>query len=182
MAHRPSETLFQTACDLCKMPFPSLLRRQEPSLKRSFSCLANSRHQYENNQIFDFIKNLFFLRMHETSKALLCTGHPPARVRQISGFAKVSACCLYWNKWKLDTDACSKTYTQKLFKPRAWLRYRPYTRFEIYYFCIAFSLISIYQTGSRYKHLTSSKNKHQFQPDKRQQTRPSETFVSDGLW
>ena len=28
--------------------------------------------------------------MHETSKALLCTGHPPARVRQISGFAKVS--------------------------------------------------------------------------------------------
>ena len=95
MAHRPSETLFQTACDLCKMPFPSLLRRQEPSLKRSFSCRANSRHQYENNQIFDFIKNLFFLRMHEASKALLCTGHPPARVRQISGFAKISACVFY---------------------------------------------------------------------------------------
>ena len=28
--------------------------------------------------------------MHEASKALLCTGHPPARVRQISGFAKIS--------------------------------------------------------------------------------------------
>ena len=95
MAHRPSETLFQTACDLCKMPFPSLLRRQEPSLKRSFSCRANSRHQYENNQIFDFIKNLLFSRMHETSKALLCTGHPPARVRQISGFVKLSVCVFY---------------------------------------------------------------------------------------
>ena len=40
MARRPSETLFQTACDLCKMPFPSLLRRQEPGLKHSFSCLS----------------------------------------------------------------------------------------------------------------------------------------------
>ena len=28
--------------------------------------------------------------MCETSKALLCTEHPPARVRQIFGFAKVS--------------------------------------------------------------------------------------------
>ncbi len=33
--------------------------------------------------------------MHETSKALLCTRHPPARVRQISGFAKISACVFY---------------------------------------------------------------------------------------
>ena len=28
--------------------------------------------------------------MCETSKVLLCTGHPRERVRQISGFAKVS--------------------------------------------------------------------------------------------
>ena len=33
--------------------------------------------------------------MHEASKALLCTGHPPARVRQISGFAKVSVYVFY---------------------------------------------------------------------------------------
>ena len=29
-----------TGRDLCKMPFPSLLRRQEPGLKHSFSCLS----------------------------------------------------------------------------------------------------------------------------------------------
>jgi hypothetical protein len=31
----------------------------------------------------------------------------------------------------------------KLFNPRAWLRHTPYTRFEISYFCIRFSLISL---------------------------------------
>ena len=35
--------------------------------------------------------NLLFSEMCEPSKALLYTGHPPARVRQIFGFAKVSA-------------------------------------------------------------------------------------------
>ena len=117
MANRPSETLFQTACDLCKMPVPSLLRRQEPSLKRSFSCRANSRHQYENNQIFDFIKNLFFLRMHEASKALLCTGHPPARVRQISGFAKVSG--------RLKTFRRPETFVKCPFFPSLLRRQEP---------------------------------------------------------
>ena len=29
-----------------------------------------------------------FSEMYETSKALLCTEHPPARVRQIFGFVK----------------------------------------------------------------------------------------------
>ena len=82
------------------MPFPSLLRRQEPGLKRSFSCRANSRHQYENNQILDFIENFLFSRMHEASKALLCAGHPPARVRHISGFAKISACAFYKGRLK----------------------------------------------------------------------------------
>ena len=41
-------------------------------------------------QIFDFIGRLSFSEKCETSKALLCAGHPPGRVRQISGFAKVS--------------------------------------------------------------------------------------------
>ena len=78
--------LFQTACNLCKTPFPSLLRRQEPSLKRSlkrsFSCRTGRRHPNKNNQIFDFIGSLLFSEICKTSKALLCTGHPPARVRQ----------------------------------------------------------------------------------------------------
>ena len=74
----------------CKMPVPSLLRRQEPSLKHSFSCRAGRRHQNENNQIFDFIWSLLFSEICKTSKALLSTGHTPARVRQIFGFAKVS--------------------------------------------------------------------------------------------
>ena len=74
--------LFQTACNLCKTPFPSLLRRQEPSLKRSFSCRTGRRHPNRNNQIFDFIGSLLFSEICKTSKALLCTGHPPARVRQ----------------------------------------------------------------------------------------------------
>ncbi len=73
------------------MPFPSLLRRQEPSLKRSFSCRAGSCHQNGNNQIFDFIGIYYFQKYVKTSKALLCTGRPPERVRQIFGFAKVSA-------------------------------------------------------------------------------------------
>ena len=76
---------------LCKTPFPSLLRRQEPSLKRSFSCRAGSRHQNMRNQIFDFIERLSFSEKCETSKALLCAGHPPTRVRQIFGFAKAEA-------------------------------------------------------------------------------------------
>ncbi len=38
--------------------------------------------------------------MHEASKALLCAGHPPARVRQISGFAKISACAFYKGRLK----------------------------------------------------------------------------------
>ena len=80
-----------TAGGLCKTPFPSLLRRQEPSLKRSFSCRAGSRHQNMRNQIFEFIGHLSFSEKCATSKALLCAGHPPTRVRQISGFAKVSA-------------------------------------------------------------------------------------------
>ena len=80
----------QTGRGLCKTPFPSLLRRQEPSLKRSFSCRAGSRHQNMRNQIFDFIGILLFSEKCETSKALLCAGHPPTRVRQISGFAKIS--------------------------------------------------------------------------------------------
>jgi hypothetical protein len=42
------------------------------------------------NQIFDFIGILSFSEKYETSKALLRTGHPPARVRQISDFAKTS--------------------------------------------------------------------------------------------
>ena len=92
---RPSET-FQTAWGLCKTPFPSLLRRQEPSLKRSFSYRAGSRHQNMRNQIFDFIGILLFSEKCETSKALLCAGHPPTRERQISGFAKVSCRLKRW--------------------------------------------------------------------------------------
>ena len=38
----------------------------------------------------NLIENLLFSEICKTSKALLCTGHPPARVRQIFGFAKVS--------------------------------------------------------------------------------------------
>ena len=75
---------------LCKTPFPSLLRRQEPSLKRSFSCRADSRHQNMTNQIFDFTGSLLYSERGETSKALLCTGHPPSRARRIAGFAKVT--------------------------------------------------------------------------------------------
>ena len=90
---------FQAACNLCKTPFPSLLRRQEPglkrSLKRSFNCRTGRRHPNKNNQIFDFIGSLLFSEICKPSKALLCTGHPPARVRQIFGFAKVSACNLF---------------------------------------------------------------------------------------
>jgi hypothetical protein len=71
--------------------FPSLLRRQEPSLKHSFSCRIGRRHQNGNNQAFDLIVNLLFSEICKTSKALLSTGHPPARLRQIFGFAKVSA-------------------------------------------------------------------------------------------
>ena len=78
--------------------FPSLLRRQEPSLKRSFSCRAGNRHQNGNNQLFDLIETLLFSEICKTSKALLCTGHPPARVRQISGFAKVSALLMFYGK------------------------------------------------------------------------------------
>ena len=37
--------------------FPSLLRRQKPDLKRSFSCRAGSRDQNRSNQILDFIEN-----------------------------------------------------------------------------------------------------------------------------
>ena len=95
---RPSERLLPVFSDglrPCKTPLSSLLRRQEPSLKRSFSCLAGSYHQNRSNQIFDFIRNVSFSKIREASKALLCTGHPPARVRQIFGFVKLSACVFY---------------------------------------------------------------------------------------
>ena len=59
-------------------------------MKRCFSCQAGSRHQNENNQISDLIGNLSYQEICKTRKALLYTRHPPARVRQILGFAKVS--------------------------------------------------------------------------------------------
>ena len=40
---------------------------------------------------------------------------------------------------------------QKLFNPRAWLRHTPYTRFEISYFCIRFSLISPSKNTAPYR-------------------------------
>ena len=53
--------------------------------------------------------------MCEASKALLCTGHPPARVRQISGFAKISACVFY-------EDCGFHAYDYAAFGRRACLR------------------------------------------------------------
>ena len=56
------------------MPFLSLLRRQEPSLKRSFSCRAGSRHQNENNQIFDFIGIYYFQKYVRQAKRCFVLG------------------------------------------------------------------------------------------------------------
>jgi hypothetical protein len=59
---------------LCKTPFPSLLRRQEPSLKRSFSCRAGSRHQNMRNQIFDFIGFYYFQKSVRQAKRCFALG------------------------------------------------------------------------------------------------------------
>ena len=81
--------LLQTKCPLVQQQ-----AKAETFAKRPFrhSCAgAQPEAQlHRKNQLFDLIGNYFFTEVCGASKALLCTGHPPARVRQISGFIKVS--------------------------------------------------------------------------------------------
>jgi hypothetical protein len=60
---------------------------QKSKLTRRRACDSTDSTARRENEV-----RLFFLDWCEISKALLCTGHPPARVRLISGFAAV---CVY---------------------------------------------------------------------------------------
>ena len=60
---------------------------QKSKLTRRRACDSTDSTARRENEV-----RLFFLDWCEISKALLCTAHPPARVRQIFGFVKALGC------------------------------------------------------------------------------------------
>ena len=56
-----------------------------------FNCRFYRLYKFFIHSTIEFI----ICEICEANKALLCTGHPPARVRQISGFVKLSVYVFY---------------------------------------------------------------------------------------